>query len=661
MRRVGGGVRKGGEWWCEEVGVAVKGKKQAFEMWLQRKDEASYEAYKEKRRLVKRAVRNAKVRADERWGNKLTENFQGNKKMFWKEVKRVRKGKDGKEERVKAEDGTVLVEKQAVEERWAEYFEGLLNEEEESETDIGAVARGNRVMVLGDLNESPITRQEVEGAVRELKTGKAAGMDGVEVECVRSGGGSMVEWLVRLLNICFERGRVPEDWMSACIVPLYKGKGDRLSCGSYRGISLLSVVGKLYGRVLIRRTREGTEGEIREEQGGFMRGRGCIDQIFAIRQVCEKHLGKGEEVLFAFMDLEKAYDRITREGMWKMLSNYGIGGKLLEGVKSFYVNSRACVRVGNGVSEFFPVKVGLRQGCVMSPWLFNIYMDGVVREVNMRVMERGMSLQVRDNEEFRLNQLLFADDTALVAGSEEELNRLVQEFGRVCKRRKLKVNVSKSKVMRCSRRVNNSRLNIAWEGENLEEVECFKYLGSNISANGKIEVEVKSRVNEVAKVQGGLKEMFKCKTLRMDAKRKLYEGIAVPTALYGAETWNMSVKDRRKLNVMEMRCLRSMCGVTRRDRIRNEEIRRRTGVTRELSGRADQSVLRWFGHVERMEESRLVKKIYRSEARGVTLQGRPQLRWMDGVKKALNDRGMSVEQARVKVRDRSEWRAIVSA
>ena len=168
----------------------------------------------------------------------------------------------------------------------------------------------------------------------------------------------------------------------------------------------------------------------------------------------------------------------------------------------------------------------------------------------------------------------------------------------------------------------------------MEEVECFKYLGSNISANVKIEVEVKSRVNEVAKVQGGLKEMFKCKTLRMDAKRKLYEGIAVPTALYGVETWNMSVKDRRKLNVMEMRCLRSMCGVTRRDRIRNEEIRRRTGVTRELSGRADQSVLRWFGHVERMEESRQVKKIYRSEARGATLQGRPQLRWMDGVKKA---------------------------
>ena len=115
-----------------------------------------------------------------------------------------------------------------------------------------------------------------------------------------------------------------------------------------------------------------------------------------------------------------------------MLRIYGIGGRLLEGVKSFYVNSKACVRVGNGVSEWFPVKVCLRQGCVMSPWLFNIYMDGVVREVNMRVMERGLSLKTNENGEFQLNQWVFADDTALVAGSESKLNRLVQEFGRVC-------------------------------------------------------------------------------------------------------------------------------------------------------------------------------------------------------------------------------------
>ena len=130
------------------------------------------------------------------------------------------------------------------------------------------------------------------------------------------------------------------------------------------------------------------------------------------------------------------------------------------------------------VSEWFPVNVGLRQGCVMSPWLFNVFMDGVVREVNARVLGKGLELLSVNDGKFEINQLLFADDTALVADSEQKLGRLVTEFGRVCERRKLRVNVGKSKVMRCSRHVNVGRMNVRLNGDQLEEVECFKYLGS---------------------------------------------------------------------------------------------------------------------------------------------------------------------------------------
>ena len=108
--------------------------------------------------------------------------------------------------------------------------------------------------------------------------------------------------------------------------------------------------------------------------------------MFAVRQVCEKYLANGKDVFWAFMDLEKAYDTIDLHGMWQMLRVYGVLGKLLKAVQNFYVDSRACVRVGNDVSEWFPVNVGLRQGCVMSRWLFNVYMDGVVREVNVKVL-----------------------------------------------------------------------------------------------------------------------------------------------------------------------------------------------------------------------------------------------------------------------------------
>ena len=114
---------------------------------------------------------------------------------------------------------------------------------------------------------------------------------------------------------------------------------------------------------------------------------------------------------------------------------YGVGGKLLKAVQSFYVDSRACVQVGNVVSEWFPVNVGLRQGCVMSPWLFNVYMDGVVQEVNVTVLEKGLELLSANGGRFEINQLLFADDTALVADSQDKLCRLVSEFGSMRKKK----------------------------------------------------------------------------------------------------------------------------------------------------------------------------------------------------------------------------------
>ncbi len=110
-----------------------------------------------------------------------------------------------------------------------------------------------------------------------------------------------------------------------------------------------------------------------------------------------------------------------------------------------------------------------------------------------------------------------------------------------------------------------------------------------------IDGEVKFKMNEVEKVCEGMKRVYKCRSLGVTAKRRLYEGVLVPTALYGTETWSRRAAERRRLNVMEMRCLRSMCGVKCMDRVTNEEVWRRTGVVRELAELAEQGVLQWFG------------------------------------------------------------------
>ena len=333
----------------------------------------------------------------------------------------------------------------------------------------------------------------------------------------------------------------------------------------------------------------------------------------------------------AFMDLEKAYDIVDRRALWQVVSLYGVDGKLLRAMKSMYDDNRMCVRVGGKESEWFETKVGLRQGCVMSPWLFNLYIDGVVREVSALVNGSGAGMMDTDGVAWVLLQILFADDTALVADSEKKLQKLVDEFGRVCERRKLKVNVSKSKVMRCTGSDDGRRLNIILNGELLEEVNQFKYLGAQIGRRGGVEDDVLWRVGEARKAAGTVKSLWKNGGLGMGAKKMLYEGIVVPTAMYGAEVWGLKEAERRKLDVFEMRCLRSMCGLTLWDRVRNEEVRRRAQVERPLSERVDQSVLRWFGHMEQMDEGRLAKRVMNADVEGHRPRGRPKLRWVDGV------------------------------
>ena len=141
--------------------------------------------------------------------------------------------------------------------RWAKYFEQVQN----VPANIGVptsyilylptsasanmnVVGNLRTPMLGDLNGSAISLVEVREAVNEMKSGKAPGLDGFPVECLKKGGTAVLEWLVRQLDVNFDMGVVPMDWHGACIVPLYKGKGDKCECSNSRGISLLSVLGK---------------------------------------------------------------------------------------------------------------------------------------------------------------------------------------------------------------------------------------------------------------------------------------------------------------------------------------------------------------------------------------------------------------------------------
>ena len=146
-----------------------------------------------------------------------------------------------------------------------------------------------------------------------------------------------------------------------------------------------------------------------------------------------------------------------------------------------------------------------------------------------------------------------------------------------------------------------------------------------MAADGGCKRYVVHRMNEGCTAWRELKIVLSNRGMGMKAKQCLYKGVIVPTALCGAEAWGMRSAERRKVNVLETKCLRSFVGVSRMNKVRNEEVRMRPGIERELASRADQRVLRWFGHVERMDEYRMARKVLMAEVSGRRVRGRPRL------------------------------------
>ena len=345
----------------------MKEKKKAYLAWMQKETSEAKEEYLQAKREAKRAVRRAQ---NEEWielGRSLQDDFQRNQRRFWKRV--TKKSEREEASKVCDENGEVIDEEERVLDRWKEYFGGLLDGGVQSKEEC---SRQDTESWL----EEGIGIEEVIAVIAKLKNGKAPGICGISAEMLKAGGSAVAKWLHRIINLMWTTGEVPADWTKAVIVPIHK-KGSKMICSNYRGISLLSIPCKVYTRKLDGRVRSITESKVMEVQGGFRRGRSCVDQVFTIRQLSEKVLEKNGQMAVACADLEKAYDNVCREKLWRLLDEYGVKGNLMKAIRSLYTGSQACARVGGRLSEWFPISQGVRQGCVLSPWLFNVFMDRI--------------------------------------------------------------------------------------------------------------------------------------------------------------------------------------------------------------------------------------------------------------------------------------------
>ena len=278
--------------------------------------------------------------------------------------------------------------------------------------------------------------EEVREAIMRMKEERAAGPTGVVAEMFKAMGEEGVRRMTDLCNEVVKEGKIPEDWSRSWMVSIYKGKGDALECGSYRGVKLLEHGLKVFERVVEARLRRDImEGRISIDamHFGFMPGRGTTDAVFVVRQLQEKYLQKRRELWMAFVDLEKAFDRVPREVLWWALRRLGVEKGMIRLIKAMYAGSTTAVKVQGEGTESFEVKVGVHQGSVLSPLLFVMVMEALSRDCR-----EGLPYE-----------LLYADDLVLMAESREGLGEKLGAWKKSLEAKGLRVNISKTKVMKC--------------------------------------------------------------------------------------------------------------------------------------------------------------------------------------------------------------------
>ena len=369
---------------------------------------------------------------------------------------------------VKDKDGNALTTEQMQAKRWAEHFTVVLNTE--APTITADPPAPNDYL---DIATGVQTLQEVTHAIKQMKTEKSPGIDNICIELLKT------DVITGLFSDIWTVNEIPRDWNKGLIVKIPK-KGDRQNCDNWRGITLLSMTSKIFCRVLLNRIEEAIDVNLRQEQAGFRTGKGCMDQIFSLRNIIAQSTEWNAPLCIGFIDFKKAFDSIHHETLWKILRHYGLPQKIV-GLISVLMDSTQ--------TDYFPVKSGVRQGCILSPILFNITLDYIMRQTTQNV-RHGIQWTMFS----QLEDLDYADDIALLSTNARHMQQKANVLNENAKKVGLHINMKKTKVMYLN--LTEPHPQIMIDGEELEAVDDFTYLGSNISAENSVQKDISARINK---------------------------------------------------------------------------------------------------------------------------------------------------------------------
>ena len=548
---------------------------------------------------------------------------------------------------VKDKEGKSIPGDQRQMERWAQHFEELLNRPPPDEPpDIEPADEDLEV----DCDAPDM--DEILLAIKQQKSGKAAGPDNIPPEALKQAEEINTEVLHMLFKDIWEKEDIPNDWREGYIVKIPK-KGDLSQCSNYRGISLLSVPGKIFNRVILNRLKNAVDPKLRDNQAGFRRGRSCTDQIATLRIILEQSLEWRSPLYVNFVDYEKAFDSVDRTSLWKLLRHYGVPDKIVSLIRNSYEGMSCKVVHGQQLSESFQVQTGVRQGCLLSPFLFLLAIDWIMKETTSQGRNGIRWTLMGPNTQ--LDDLDFADDLALLSSTRQQMQAKTDILAEKSAQIGLHVNTGKTKVMRVN---NQSQEPISVYGEPLDEVDLFIYLGSIVDKLGGTDADIKARKGKARSAFKRMKNVWSSAMLSTRIKVRIFNSTIKPVLLYGSETWRMNSTPINKVQTFVNSCLRKILRIHWPEVISNQELWEKTRQT-PIKEDITQRKWRWIGHTLRKPDGCITRQALTWNPQGSRRRGRPRNTWRRDIDREREKMGVTWGELCKTAEDRDAFRVLI--
>ena len=493
------------------------------------------------KRSYKSTILSKKKKYKEEIMNQMTCNRR-NSRFFWKLL-----------DKLNAKNNDNLFKSGISGKRWKSHFQELFTKNAD-DTPIP-----NSPSTTGPLDYD-ISSEELEDASYILRNGKSTGKDGILNEMIRCLLNTHPDIILRLFNTILSSGLPVLPWNTSIFSPIHK-KGSKMDPDNYRAIALSCCLSKFYAAILNRRLLNFAieNNIIHKSQLGFMPGNRCSDAMIILYNLFVKYCKQRNGYMYGcFVDFRKAFDTIPRHLLFQKLLSHNITGKFYDSIKNMYTQDLACISLGEEITSSFRINQGVKQGCILSPLLFNIFLADLPDQLN-----HGDARPVQINDTESLNSLIWADDLLILSESESGLNTMLQNLLSYTQKNLMHVNLDKTKCMIFNKTGRLIRRTFSFGNTRLEMVKEYKYLGFLVTPSFNITTALVDLKDRGLRAYGALKAKLGISFRKhIPTTLYLFDSLIKPILLYASDFWaTLKLPQNNPVELLHRKFCKQLLGV----------------------------------------------------------------------------------------------------